>query len=130
MSSDASYGNFLEQANQDTGADKAKTQAKGKGGGNVQLKTVDTEVPKALQGVDKHYYVSEADEPFEAVALNWDGEGEIDEGMYVSIRLWVLCRALRFGVSFEVCAGGTLAEKTEGVPALWMLERRCADWGL
>ena len=77
MSSDSSYANFLDQANQDTGADKAKAQSGKKGG--AKLKSVNTEVPAALQKIDA-VYVSEADEEFEGVALVWEGEGELDGG--------------------------------------------------
>ncbi|MCJ1328128.1 hypothetical protein MMC10_004803 [Thelotrema lepadinum] len=83
MSSDSSYANFLDQANQDTGTDKAKAQS-GKGKGGVKLKSVDTEVPATLQKIDA-VYVSEADEEFEGVALTWDGEGELDGDSFAEL---------------------------------------------
>ena len=68
MSSDDAYSNFLDKANQDTGASKASTQSK-----SANTKAVDTEVPMTLKGVEQ-YYTSEADEPFEPVSLKWDGK--------------------------------------------------------
>jgi hypothetical protein len=69
MSSDQDYADFLDKANQDTGASKASTQST-----KVGTKAVDTEVPKGLESVEE-YYVSEADEPFEPVSLKWEEEG-------------------------------------------------------
>jgi hypothetical protein len=66
MSSDADYASFLDKANADPGAGQASTQAKRK----VGTKSVNTEVPKALEEVQE-YYVSDADEAFEPVALKY-----------------------------------------------------------
>ena len=63
--SDDTYSNFLDQANQDTGASKASTQSK-----SASTKAVNTEVPGSLKSVEQ-YYISEADEPFEPVSLKW-----------------------------------------------------------
>ncbi|CAL8580343.1 hypothetical protein XPA_006072 [Xanthoria parietina] len=68
MSSDDAYSSFLDQANQDTGATKSSPAAK-----TATTKAVDTEVPVELQSVEQ-YYTSEADEPFEPVSLQWDGD--------------------------------------------------------
>ncbi|KAF2196203.1 hypothetical protein GQ43DRAFT_445329 [Delitschia confertaspora ATCC 74209] len=65
MSSDADYMAFLEKANQDTGA-SATTQSNQK----VGTTSVNTAVPKGLASVEE-YYISDADEPFEPVALSW-----------------------------------------------------------
>ena len=73
MSDDASYGSFLEQANQDTGGASAQSQ-----GGGKQLKTTNASVPKSLRSLDA-VYVSDADEQFEGVSLNWEG-GELSTG--------------------------------------------------
>ena len=70
MSSDDAYSSFLDQANQDTGADKASVQSKSK---SVSAKAVDTDIPATLQKVEQ-YYTSEADEPFEPVSLKWSGK--------------------------------------------------------
>ena len=73
MSSDADYGSFLDQANQDvSGGGSASTTSK-----KAQLKTVDSAVPTKLKSLDA-FYTSEADEPFEPVSLKWDG-GTLDE---------------------------------------------------
>ena len=84
MSSDAEYASFLDQANQDPSSGIAKnassTQQKSKG---ISAKAVDTEVPASLQAVDgQHFYVSDADEPFEAVSLRWTGGEEVGEGEF------------------------------------------------
>jgi hypothetical protein len=68
MSSDTDYASFLDKANQGTGAAEQQTSAKKSYG----TKSVDTAVPKALEQVEE-YYISDADEPFEPVALRYDG---------------------------------------------------------
>ncbi|KAF2830057.1 hypothetical protein CC86DRAFT_367936 [Ophiobolus disseminans] len=70
MSSDADYASFLDKANQDTGAAQQQSTSSKKSYGT---KSVDTAVPKALEQVEE-YYVSDADEPFEPVALKFGGE--------------------------------------------------------
>ncbi|KAL8703584.1 MAG: hypothetical protein Q9201_003232 [Fulgogasparrea decipioides] len=67
MSSNDAYASFLDQANQDTGASRASTTSE-----SATTKAVDTEIPVGLQNVEQ-YYTSEADEPFEPVSLEWDG---------------------------------------------------------
>ncbi|KAF1916750.1 hypothetical protein BDU57DRAFT_449917 [Ampelomyces quisqualis] len=69
MASDADYASFLERANQDTGSAEQQSSSKKKGYGT---KSVDTAVPQALEKVEE-YYVSDADEPFEPVALKYSG---------------------------------------------------------
>lgn len=70
MSSDDAYMSFLDKANADLNAGRAAQQ----GGDTVRTETVDAnvKVPKPLQSVDA-YYISDSDEPFEPVALKWDG---------------------------------------------------------
>jgi hypothetical protein len=68
MSSDADYASFLDKANQDTGPAEQQSSSKKKSYGT---KSVDTAVPKTLEKVEE-YYVSDADEPFEPVALKYD----------------------------------------------------------
>jgi hypothetical protein len=70
MSSDADYASFLDKANQDTGG--AQQQSSSSAKKSYGTKSVDTAVPKALEQVEE-YYVSDADEPFEPVALAYDG---------------------------------------------------------
>lgn len=70
MSSDADYAAFLDKANQDVApAEQQDLSKKGYG-----TKSVNTAVPKALESVEE-YYVSDADEPFEPVALEFSGDG-------------------------------------------------------
>ncbi|KAI4612761.1 uncharacterized protein J4E87_010161 [Alternaria ethzedia] len=70
MSSDADYAAFLDKANQDTGSAETKDASQKKSYGT---KSVNTAVPKALEQVEE-YYVSDSDEPFEPVALEFDGD--------------------------------------------------------
>ena len=67
MSSDADYAAFLDKANQDTGAASAQAAQK------VGTKSVNTAVPKTLESIEE-YYISDADEPFEPVALKFEGD--------------------------------------------------------
>lgn len=69
MSSDADYAAFLDKANEDVAP--AEQQDLGKKG--YGTKSVNVEVPKALESVEE-YYVSDADEPFEPVALGFSGD--------------------------------------------------------
>ncbi|KAJ5973011.1 uncharacterized protein N7479_002929 [Penicillium vulpinum] len=70
MSSDDAYMAFLNKANEDSSGNQAVQQ----GAGTVKTETVHSSlsVPKPLQSVDA-YYTSDTDEPFEPVALKWDG---------------------------------------------------------
>jgi hypothetical protein len=47
MSSDADYASFLDKANQDTGSTKVSAKSK-----SVGTKSVNTEVPKALEEIE------------------------------------------------------------------------------
>lgn len=76
MSSDADYAAFLDKANEDV--KPAAQQDLGKKG--YGTKSVNTAVPKALESVEE-YYVSDADEPFEPVALEFDGSS-VSASMY------------------------------------------------
>ncbi|KAJ5394515.1 uncharacterized protein N7487_012156 [Penicillium crustosum] len=69
MSSDDAYMSFLDKANADVSG-----SAPQQGAGTVKTETVHSSlsVPKPLQSVDA-YYISDTDEPFEPVALKWDG---------------------------------------------------------
>lgn len=78
MSSDADYAAFLDKANQDTGA-SASAQSGGKKK-SYGTKSVDTKVPKVLEGVEE-YYTSDSDERFEPVALEFGG-GKLSEGTF------------------------------------------------
>lgn len=69
MSSDAEYAAFLDKANQDV-APAVQQDLSKKGYGT---KSVNTAVPEALGSVEE-YYVSDADEPFEPVALEFSGD--------------------------------------------------------
>ncbi|KAM0330534.1 hypothetical protein ACHAQA_003481 [Verticillium albo-atrum] len=86
MGSDEDYMAFLDKANEDPNAGRAKSSSTSKG---AELKAQDkgVEVPKAiaaqLKGGDK-FYVSEADEPFEGVALTWS-KGLPDEGQFAEL---------------------------------------------
>lgn len=78
MASDASYLSFLEKANQNPGAGTSQATQSKTDDGFVSTKTVDqnvNEVPHVLKNVDVDY-ISDTDEPFEAVSLKWDGAGK------------------------------------------------------
>lgn len=75
MSSDAEYAAFLEKANQDTGSVRAKDASSKKSYGT---KSVNTVVPSMLKQVEE-YYISDSDEPFEPVALEFSG-GSVSSG--------------------------------------------------
>lgn len=88
MSSDQDYAAFLEKANEDPskGTAQSSSAASNKPGQfrtTQQGVTVPAPISKALDKGDA-FYVSDADEPFEAVALEWDeaGKGLPDEGAY------------------------------------------------
>ncbi|CAL5869755.1 uncharacterized protein PFLUO_LOCUS3985 [Penicillium psychrofluorescens] len=70
MSSDDAYTSFLDKANADLDAGRASQPSSA----TTSTQTVHTslKVPAPLKSVDA-YYVSETDEPFEPVALKWDG---------------------------------------------------------
>lgn len=83
MGSDEDYMAFLNKANEDPNEGQAKPASSGASKG---LKAQDSgvQVPKAIADVIKggdKFYVSDADEPFEGVALKWDeaGKGLPDE---------------------------------------------------
>jgi len=76
MSSDADYAAFLDRANHDRGACAEGMDTWKK---SVGTKRVNTGVPKALEQVEE-YYTSEADEPFEPVALRFDNGPRVSAG--------------------------------------------------
>ncbi|RAL17700.1 uncharacterized protein BO97DRAFT_334725 [Aspergillus homomorphus CBS 101889] len=72
MSSDDAYMSFLNKANADL--DSAKSTAQPSTSAAAHTETVHTgvRIPAPLTSIDA-YYISETDEPFEPVALKWDG---------------------------------------------------------
>jgi hypothetical protein len=81
MASDEDYAAFLEKANEDPSKGVAKTESQR--GGKMQLRAVDkgAKVPAGLKSATKEaFYVSDSDEPFEAVVLKLVGKGLPDEG--------------------------------------------------
>lgn len=78
MSSDDAYMSFLDKANADLNAGRSQATQQG-AAETARTETVDanTQVPAALTSVDA-YYVSDADEPFEPVALHWEGASKGD----------------------------------------------------
>lgn len=81
MASDEDYMNFLNKANEDASGGSATTQSSGQ----HKFKTTDSgkQVPQAIQkAIKNEVYVTDADEPFEGVALKWTGDGGLpDEGL-------------------------------------------------
>lgn len=78
MSSDADYAAFLERANQNP---DSQSSTGTEPGGYATTKAVDTSVPAPLRDLSDMFYTSEADEPFEAVAIKYRKGGDLDEGM-------------------------------------------------
>lgn len=78
--SDDAYAKFLEGAN-DTGATAQETKS-------YKTKSVNTNVPKALESVEE-YYTSDADEPFEPVSLEYEGR-DVDAGKPYSLLLMLV----------------------------------------
>jgi hypothetical protein len=72
MASDSDYMAFLDKANAQR--DAAASNQGHQPSKQIRTETVETgvRVPDALKRVDT-YYVSETDEPFEPVALRWEG---------------------------------------------------------
>ncbi|KAJ6155391.1 hypothetical protein N7470_005957 [Penicillium chermesinum] len=72
MASDDAYASFLDKANADLDAGRAPQQ--GASSSHAQTKIVDSslKLPSSLQSIEE-YYVSDTDEPFEPVALRWEG---------------------------------------------------------
>lgn len=82
MGSDEDYMDFLNKANQDPSEGQAKKSSAPQG---FKAQDSGAQVPKAIADVIKggdKVYISDADEPFEGVALQWDegGKGLPDEG--------------------------------------------------
>lgn len=89
MSSDDAYMSFLDKANADVSG-----SAPQQGAGTVKTETVHSSlsVPKLLQSVDA-YYISDTDEPFEPVALKWDGAAK---GAWPSAGMFLLLFCFHF----------------------------------
>ena len=85
--SDEAYNDFLNKANQDTGADKAAQKES-----PLKTRAVDTDIPAALKGIES-YYTSEADEPWEPVSLTFEGDA-LKEGKDHQPRAPLLGRVL------------------------------------
>lgn len=86
MASDEDYMAFLDKANQDPNEGYARPASEG---AKKELKTTDAgvQVPAVLTEATKDaFYVSDADEPFVPVCLQWDenGKGLPDEGAFFS----------------------------------------------
>ncbi|KAH7040139.1 uncharacterized protein B0I36DRAFT_234417 [Microdochium trichocladiopsis] len=89
MSNDDDYMAFLNKANEDPSKGVPKVSSSG-GGKMAQFKTTDSgaQVPALLREATKDaFYVSDADEPFVPVYLEWDesGKGLPDEEEFASL---------------------------------------------
>lgn len=89
MASDEDFMSFLNKANEDPSAGAAETQNKSDPSKKEFRATeAGVEVPKPLVAAIKDaWYVSDADEPFRAVALGWDegGKGLPDEEEFAQL---------------------------------------------
>lgn len=82
--SDADYEAFLNKANANSNEGKAQAQSESGGYGT---KSVNTAVPQALKSVEATY-TSDADEPFEPVALDYKGDEITQRKCAVSFGGW------------------------------------------
>ncbi|KAL3458241.1 hypothetical protein BJX64DRAFT_280021 [Aspergillus heterothallicus] len=73
MSSDDAYMSFLDKANADLSSGRSQPETQSSSSA-ARTETVDVKVkvPTPLTSVDA-YYISDTDEPFEPVALKWEG---------------------------------------------------------
>ena len=113
MSSDADYAAFLDKANQGTAQTEQQSPSKSYG-----TKSVNTAVPKALEQVEE-YYTSDADEPFEPVALTFDGSS-VNAGMYPAIAM----NELRHGSMMLIRIQMTSSHSSEATRTLKRSNRR------
>ncbi|KAM7209491.1 hypothetical protein V8F20_000229 [Naviculisporaceae sp. PSN 640] len=81
MASDEDYMSFLDKANKDPSEGYAKTETKKDDQGGFKATEQGVEIPRAIAKVvgKDLFYVSDADEPFEAVALKLGEDGLPDE---------------------------------------------------
>lgn len=75
MSSDDAYMSFLNKANADLDNGRSQPAAQQSSAARTETVDVNVKVPTPLTSVDA-YYVSDTDEPFEPVALKWEGAGK------------------------------------------------------
>lgn len=89
MASDEEYAAFLDKVNQDPSAGVSTTaQSHTPETATLTTKSADLgqDIPTVINDVES-FYVSETDEAFESVALDWDGAGQgkwPSEGMFFS----------------------------------------------
>lgn len=75
MSSDDAYMSFLNKANADLDNGRSQPAAQQSSAARTETVDVNVKVPTPLTSVDA-FYVSDTDEPFEPVALKWEGAGK------------------------------------------------------
>jgi hypothetical protein len=104
---DQDYMAFLNKANEDPAKGRTHTATAEKDNRKKGFRTRQegVEVPAPLLkvcGSGDAFYVSDADEPFEAVALAWDeaGRGLPDEGMFFS-SFFFFCSGVGRSALFE-----------------------------
>lgn len=93
MASDSDYASFLDKVNQDPSGGVAKSESRG-GSKKEGFKATDAgvQIPTVLKrAVVDAFYVSDADEPFEVVGLNYGANKLPDEGMFSSFPLLLPC---------------------------------------
>ncbi|KAL5340704.1 hypothetical protein BJX70DRAFT_92334 [Aspergillus crustosus] len=70
--SDDAYASFLDKANADLDSGRSQETTQKSSSTRTETFVVNVKVPTPLTSVDA-YYISDADEPFEPVALKWEG---------------------------------------------------------
>jgi hypothetical protein len=90
------YMAFLDKANEDPSKGSSSSTAAKKESGGFRTREEGVKVPECLVRVCERgaFYVSDADEPFEAVALGWyeGGRGLPDEGSFYTpfLAVWLI----------------------------------------
>ncbi|KAL4968584.1 uncharacterized protein BDV14DRAFT_196886 [Aspergillus stella-maris] len=75
MSSDDAYMSFLDKANSELDAGRNQQSTQSSSGARTETVDSNVKVPTPLKSIDA-FYISDADEPFEPVALKWEGAGK------------------------------------------------------
>ncbi|OAA67184.1 Nuclease A inhibitor-like protein [Niveomyces insectorum RCEF 264] len=87
MADDDAYAAFLDKANQDPSAGNNKpASSSGAAAAASSTKNHQQNVPKSLVAATQdQFYISESDEPFEAVALPLEGDSLPDEDTFLKL---------------------------------------------
>lgn len=107
---------FLNKANEDTSNGHAAS-VKNKQPAQFKTKDSGSQVPGPIQAaVSDAVYTSDADEPFEAVSLKWEGNGLPDEGESYRRQSTLHCPLVMPRLSLSLCPWRkSLSDRRSGV---------------